>query len=86
MRASIYVLGPLLAREPHGLAQRLFGAHARMDGMLPLMARLLPELEWDADALREADADPQLQKTRKALERAAAGEAFRDAYRDEAGS
>ena len=64
----------------------LFGAHARMDAMLPLMARLLLELEWDADALHEADADPQLQKTRRALERAAAGEAFRDAYRDEAGN
>ena len=64
----------------------LFGAHARVRAMLPLLARLLPELQWNAEALRAADADPQLQKTRRALERAAAGEALRDAYRDEAGT
>ena len=64
----------------------LFGAHARMRGVLSLLARLLPELEWNTAELQAAADDPQLQKTRRALERAAAGEAFRDAYRDEASS
>lgn len=61
----------------------LFRAHDRLAAALPLGARLLDALEFDAQTLRTACADPALQSTARALERAARGEAFRDAYRDE---
>lgn len=64
----------------------LFRGHARIADILPLLTRMLPELDWNRETLRAAADDPQLQKTRVALERAAAGETFRDAYRDEARS
>ena len=63
--------------------QPLFRAHDRLAGALPLSARLVARLELDEQALREAAADPSLQKTARALERARGGETFRDAYRDE---
>ena len=61
----------------------LFRSHDRIEAMLPLMARLLERLEFDRDALEAVAADPDLAATERALKRAAAGEAFRDAYRDE---
>lgn len=61
----------------------LFRAHDRLAAALPLAARLVLRLEFDEQALREAAADPSLQKTARALERARDGETFRDAYRDE---
>ncbi len=61
----------------------LFRAHDRLESALPLTARLLDALEFDAQALRQACADPALHSTARALERAARGEPFRDAYRDE---
>ena len=61
----------------------LFRAHDRVAQMLPLVARLIPTVEWNELALREAGEDPGLHATSRALERAARGEAFRDAYRDE---
>ena len=64
----------------------LFRAHDRMAAALPLAARLVRALEFDETALAAAAADPQLQKTARALERARAGETFRDAYRDESRS
>ena len=64
----------------------LFRAHDRALASLSIAARLLGELAFDAEALARAAADPTLQKTARALERARRGEAFRDAYRDEATS
>ncbi|MEM7310948.1 MAG: argininosuccinate lyase [Planctomycetota bacterium] len=61
----------------------LFRSHDRMMAALPLAARLIERLELDEDALRRASSDPDLVATKKALERAAAGEPFRDAYRAE---
>lgn len=63
----------------------LFRAHARVSAMLPLLARMLPLLEWREEALRSAAADPALQATARALEAAAKGVPFREAYRAVAG-
>lgn len=63
----------------------LFRAHARMSGLLPLLARLLPTLEWNETALRAAAEDPALQATARALDAAARGVPFREAYRAVAG-
>ena len=63
----------------------LFRAHDRMGGALPLLARLLDGLQFDEKRLAEVAADPGLSVTRRALERARAGEAFRDVYREESG-
>ncbi len=59
----------------------LFRAHARVAAMLPLWARMIPLLEWQEEALRVAAADPALQATARALEAAAQGVPFREAYR-----
>jgi argininosuccinate lyase len=59
----------------------LFRAHARMSELLPLLARLLPRVEWREEALRAAAADPKLQATARALAAAAKGVPFREAYR-----
>jgi argininosuccinate lyase len=61
----------------------LFRAHDRMLSMLPLAARLVERLIVKREALTEACADPSLDATKRLLERAAAGESFRDAYREE---
>jgi len=61
----------------------LFRAHDRVTAALPLVARTVERLELDVDGLARAAADPSLGVTARALERAQAGEAFRDAYRDE---
>lgn len=61
----------------------LFRAHDRVAGALPLVAKLIDRIEPDVEALEAADEDPSLQVTRRLLERAAAGESFRDAYREE---
>lgn len=63
----------------------LFRAHARMGALLPLLARLLPALEWNEPALRAAADDPALQATARALAAAAQGVPFREAYRAVAG-
>jgi len=63
----------------------LFRAHARISALMPLLARLLPALEWNAAALREAAEDPALQATARALAAAAQGVPFREAYRAVAG-
>ena len=61
----------------------LFAAHDRMAAMLPLLTRLLPALEVDAEALGAACADDSLRATERALQAAKAGVPFRDAYRDQ---
>ena len=61
----------------------LFRAHDRVTTALPLVTRLVQKLELDHEALAQAAADPSLNITARALERAQAGETFRDAYRDE---
>jgi argininosuccinate lyase len=61
----------------------LFRAHDRLQGLLPLLARLLDTLELDEERLRASCADPSLRATERALERARAGLPFREAYREE---
>ncbi len=61
----------------------LFRAHDRVRGSLSIAAKLLRGLELDAEALRAAGDDPELHATTRALERAAGGTPFRDAYRAE---
>lgn len=61
----------------------LFRAHERLLMALPLCARLVTGLTLNGEALEQSAADPKLQATARALERASAGEAFRDAYRSE---
>lgn len=63
----------------------LFRAHARTSALLPLLARLIPALEWNEGALRAAAEDPALQATARALAAAASGVPFREAYRAVAG-
>lgn len=64
----------------------LFRAHDRVAAMLPLAGRLLENLAFDAQRLATTSADPDLQATERALQRAARGETFRDAYRAEGGA
>jgi argininosuccinate lyase len=64
----------------------LFGAQEKLLQALPLCARLVTGLELNREALTATAADPALLATARALERAAAGEAFRDAYRAESTS
>jgi argininosuccinate lyase len=61
----------------------LFRAHDRVAEALPLLARFVRALEWNADRLQAAADDEGLRATGRALARAASGEAFRDAYRAE---
>ena len=61
----------------------LFRAHDRILAALPLTARLIDRLIVKSDELHAACDDPSLNATKRLLERAAAGESFRDAYRDE---
>jgi len=61
----------------------LFRAHDRVAAMLPLVARLVAALEVDRAALERACADDSLRATERALEAAARGVPFRDAYREE---
>ena len=63
----------------------LFRAHDRTHALLPLLARLLRGLVPNEEALHRAAADPSLQATARALQRAATGTPFRDAYRMESG-
>ncbi|MDA1259080.1 MAG: argininosuccinate lyase [Planctomycetota bacterium] len=63
----------------------LFRAHARISALMPLLAQLLPAMEWNEAALREAAEDPALQATARALAAAAQGVPFREAYRTVAG-
>lgn len=62
----------------------LFRAHDRLRACLRMMARVLGGLEFDRAALERAADDPDLQVTRRALEKARDGRSFRDAYREEA--
>ena len=59
----------------------LFRAYDTAAELLPLLARVLDAVSFDEAALAEAVSDPALQATAEALERAADGETFRDAYR-----
>jgi len=61
----------------------LFRAHDRVLAMLGLWARMLPGLELDEQALREAADDPALGATERALEATREGVPFREAYRRE---
>jgi len=64
----------------------LFRAHQRMGKLMPLLTRLLPQLQFDVTALKTAAADPVLQATAEALASAAqGGSTFRAAYRQRAG-
>jgi argininosuccinate lyase len=64
----------------------LFRAHDRAQAVLALLPSLLDALEFDAEALARADADPALRATQRALERMRSGVPFRDAYRAESSS
>ena len=61
----------------------LFRAHDRIAAMLPLATKLVSRFDFDGTALDKAAADPSLHATARLLARAAAGEAFRDVYREE---
>ncbi|MCK6449132.1 MAG: argininosuccinate lyase [Planctomycetes bacterium] len=61
----------------------LFRAHDRVAAMLPLCAKLVATLEFDAEKLAAAADDPKLRATERALEKAKSGVPFRDAYREE---
>lgn len=61
----------------------LFRAHDRVTAMLPLCAKLVARLEFDAHAIAQVLADPGLQATARTLEKVRAGIPFRDAYRQE---
>jgi len=61
----------------------LFRAHDRLAAALPLVVKLLDQLEFDGRALAAASADARLGSTERALRQAAAGVPFREAYRQE---
>jgi len=61
----------------------LFRAHDRLATALPLVARLLDQVELDARALAAASSDARLGSTERALKKAAEGVPFREAYRQE---
>ncbi len=61
----------------------LFRAHDRVTSALSLTAKLVDRMVPNEAGLQEATDDPSLQITKRLLDRAAAGESFRDAYRDE---
>ncbi len=61
----------------------LFRAHDRVQAGLSLLSKLVTSMTPNEEVLRTATSDPSLQVTKRLLERAAAGESFRDAYRDE---
>ena len=61
----------------------LFRAHDRMMACLRMTERLLDGVEFQEAALQKAAADPSLQVTRRALEKAQEGQSFRSAYREE---
>ncbi|MCA9002017.1 MAG: argininosuccinate lyase [Planctomycetes bacterium] len=60
----------------------LFRAHDRTLASVRILARFLPELEFQTEVLNEASSDPELQATAKALTAAAQGQSFRQAYRE----
>ncbi len=62
----------------------LFRGHDRAVASLRLAAKLVRGLQWDEERLAAAAADPALRATERALQKVAAGMAFRDAYREEA--
>lgn len=65
----------------------LFRGHDRALASLRIVARFVPALRFDTDALQAAAADPDLAKTAQALQAAAqGGQTFRAAYREEASS
>lgn len=61
----------------------LFRAHDRVASMLGILARLIPALEVDAEALERACDDESLRATEKALQAAKEGRPFREAYREQ---
>lgn len=61
----------------------LFRAHDRVTAMLPLCAKLVARLEFDAQAIAQVLADPGLAATARTLEKVRAGIPFREAYRQE---
>lgn len=61
----------------------LFRAHDRTQDALAMAARLLLRLRFEETRLAAAGGDDALRATERALQRAAAGETFRDAYRAE---
>jgi len=64
----------------------LFRADDRVRVMLDLWARMLPDVEFDTEALERAAADPSLGATQRALDATREGVSFRDAYRAESRS
>ena len=61
----------------------LFKAHDRVAAMLPLCAKLIARLEFDAAAIASVLSDPGLAATARTLEKVRAGIPFREAYREE---
>ncbi|MFT7486524.1 MAG: argininosuccinate lyase [Candidatus Paceibacteria bacterium] len=86
LRAVIAGLPSGYHRDFQLIKPPLFRGHDRMLASLRMTARLLTGLEMDSAALEQAAADPSLQVTRKALEKARSGQSFRSAYREESQS
>jgi argininosuccinate lyase len=63
-----------------------FRAHDRMNAMLPLCAKLIGRLEFNAEAIARLLSDPGLAATARTLEKVRAGVPFREAYREESRS
>jgi argininosuccinate lyase len=63
-----------------------FRAHDRMNAMLPLCAKLIGRLEFNAEAIARVLSDPGLAATARTLEKVRAGVPFREAYREESRS
>jgi len=83
LRAVLAGLPSGYHRDFQLLKPPLFRAHDRLLASLSISTRLLAGLELDRGALERAAADPHLETTRRALERAREGESFREAYRSE---
>lgn len=64
----------------------LFRAHDRIANMIPMASALMKGIEFDRSALDNAMQDDSLQATRRALEAAASGKPFRQAYVEESRS
>ena len=61
----------------------LFRAHDRVTAMLPLCAKLIARVEFDAQGIAKVLSDPGLGATARTLEKVREGIPFREAYRQE---
>lgn len=85
LRAVILDLPSGYHRDFQLIKPPLFRAHDRITKILPLLARMIPQLEFNQVALAAAADDPALQATAEALASAGKeGATFRSAYRQQA--